>query len=722
MDNRAILLSPDRPFDDPRNDRLGYAKFAEQLAQSICVMSPPDGLVLAIYGSWGSGKSTLLGFIEHYINEHELATRPVVIKFNPWWFSGYEDLTRSFFAILSEQIASAGRRLGKTIKDRAAKLSEVIGTGAELLSLPGAEGVDKITEFLRRPAEMTEAKKRLSDALKKGNKRILVIIDDIDRLTSDEIRQLFGTVKAVADFPNVIYLLSFDKNVVVRALSESQGIPGTEYLEKIVQVPLELPTPDRFSLFNMFREKVEEIVSGTEAGILEKAEWKMAFSEVCERFIQTPRDVSRIGNALILTYPLVVNEVNPSDFVAIETLRLTYPELYAIIRNNPFMFAGTASFIAPAAAGADDPLSGYREFVDNAIAKIGESERPLVKRALTYLFPKVRAYYGSTRESPEVELERRADLRISSEARFPVYFRLSIPTGGISNSELRATIALAHEPETFARRLLQMRAERRTDGASRLVEFLHLIGDLAQAVVPNVLIEPVLQGLVNIDDSIIDESQPATGMDQLTFSSVRSILACLAPLDEPSRFEILERTLRTTTSITTPIYLVRTLGEEHGKFNSGYALDDDARTVNAEHLDQLVILMVHKLRESGDALLNTKNLPRLVRYWEALSDAEGIRKWLSQVLEDDAATVRLLYHFITSSDQFSPVVKTLVTVSYGLDLRMLLEYVDENTLNARIREISVRPDLPPKLHTALSNYVEYLDIPSAKDDQDKRTG
>ncbi|HYP19189.1 MAG TPA: hypothetical protein VEY08_03865, partial [Chloroflexia bacterium] len=103
-------------------------------------------------------------------------------------------------------------------------------------------------------------------------------------------------------------------------------------------------------------------------------------------------------------------------------------------------------------------------------------------------------------------------------------------------------------------------------------------------------------------------------------------------------------------------------------------------------------------------------------------DAEGIRKWLSQVLEDDAATVRLLYHFITSSDQFSPVVKTLVTVSYGLDLRMLLEYVDENTLNARIREISVGPDLPPKLHTALSNYVEYLDIPSAKDDQDKRTG
>lgn len=703
MDNLPTLLSPDRPFDDPEKDRLGYAKFAEQLARSICVMSPSDGLVLAIYGEWGSGKSTLLGFIEHYLSRQHSANRPVVIKFNPWWFSGYENLTRSFFSILSEQIADSGKKLGKAIKDGAAKLSEIIGTSADILSLPGGEGADKIAEFLRRPAEMTDAKKKLSDALRKSNKRLLVIIDDIDRLTADEIRQLFSTIKAVADFPNVIYLLSFDKNVVVRALTESQMMPGAEYLEKIVQVPLELPLPDRFSLFNMFREKVEEIMRGTEVDVLEKADWNMAYGEVCEPLIKTPRDVSRITNALSLTYPLVINEVNPSDFVAIETLRLSFPQLYATVRKNPNIFAGPGSFGAPITANSDT-LSGYREFVDRAVEQIDAPNRASTKRALTYLFPKIRTYYSSARESVDIELERRMQLRISSEARFPVYFRLAIPTGGISSAELRATVALASDLESFANRLIEMRGETRPDGASRLAEFLHLLGDHTHAVVPNTLVEPVVQTLLNIGDTIGSN-------DTLNYSNVRSILACVATLEETSRFDILERTLRTSSSIITPVYLVRALGEEHGKFNSLYMMEDSLRTVKAEHLDPLEAVVVEKLRERANdgTLLDTQNMLRLVYYWEEFTTAEEIGTWIGHVLEDDASASKLLNHLVTRRDRQLAPIPTLVTTSHTLDLSMLLKYVDVNTLDERIRELSTKSNLPPKLREALSAYVEYLD-------------
>jgi predicted KAP-like P-loop ATPase len=88
------------PLIDPNDDRLGYAPFAKNLANSICQMSPPDGFVMAVYGPWGSGKSTLLNFIVHYLEQKPESEQPIIVPFNPWWFSGQEDLTKRFFGQL----------------------------------------------------------------------------------------------------------------------------------------------------------------------------------------------------------------------------------------------------------------------------------------------------------------------------------------------------------------------------------------------------------------------------------------------------------------------------------------------------------------------------------------------------------------------------------------------------------------------------------------------
>jgi len=90
-------LSGDRPLKDPRDDRLGYATFARHIARSLCEMIPVDGLVVTIYGPWGCGKTTVLNFIEYYLKHNGQAKSPEVIYFNPWWFSGSENLMRDFF-------------------------------------------------------------------------------------------------------------------------------------------------------------------------------------------------------------------------------------------------------------------------------------------------------------------------------------------------------------------------------------------------------------------------------------------------------------------------------------------------------------------------------------------------------------------------------------------------------------------------------------------------
>lgn len=65
------------------------------LAKSIIGLSANEGFVYSIYGPWGSGKSTVINFVEHYLREHnkKADNKNVVFKFNPWMFSGSENLT-----------------------------------------------------------------------------------------------------------------------------------------------------------------------------------------------------------------------------------------------------------------------------------------------------------------------------------------------------------------------------------------------------------------------------------------------------------------------------------------------------------------------------------------------------------------------------------------------------------------------------------------------------
>src|SRR5665648_549329 len=118
----------------------------------------------------------------------------------------------------------------------------------------------------------------IAEELRKQPRRIFVTVDDIDRLNPEEIRQLFGVIKSIRDSPNVVYLLTFDKRVVIEALRESQGISGENYLEKIVQFPFELPLPDRSSLYRLLFARLESIMAGTPEGLFDQTYWGNAVS------------------------------------------------------------------------------------------------------------------------------------------------------------------------------------------------------------------------------------------------------------------------------------------------------------------------------------------------------------------------------------------------------------------------------------------------------------
>jgi len=336
---RKENLLADIPLFNPDNDRLGCKAFAKSLSEAILKITTDECLVFGLYGPWGSGKTTCLNFIEHYLKQEE-EPRPIIIKFNPWWFSGHDDLLKQFFREFSVAI---GKDKGyKEVVDNIAKLVEIAAMIPEPTGLSNVAGklASMWTKQSKQGNELWKVRNKIKTGVKNKNRRIIVFIDDIDRLSNEEIRRLFKVIKAIADFPNTSYLLAFDKQVVEGALSDMQHNSGEEYLDKIVQVPFHLPLPNKVTLRKLFTEELDIILQGTRDDMFDNTRWGNVFWDGIEHFLNTMRNVKRLINAIRISYPMVKNEVNAVDFIALKTLEVFSSDLFHIIRSNPEFFIG----------------------------------------------------------------------------------------------------------------------------------------------------------------------------------------------------------------------------------------------------------------------------------------------------------------------------------------------------------------------------------------------
>lgn len=261
----------DKPIERVDQDCLGRASFSKQLGESLYQYSERDGLVIGLYGKWGTGKTSVINMAltELETLSTDSLNKPVIVRFSPWNYSDKNNLIGLFFHCLISKIDSLKDNselkmtVGKALSDYAGALDALaliplVGPGVAAILKALAQGVG---ENLLQEADLDKTKTKLEEALASINNKIIVVIDDIDRLTNSQIRDIFQLVKQVADFPNVIYILSMDRDVVRSALSEVHKIDGDEYLEKIIQVPFELPDIHKDKIKGIFFDKLNHIIS-----------------------------------------------------------------------------------------------------------------------------------------------------------------------------------------------------------------------------------------------------------------------------------------------------------------------------------------------------------------------------------------------------------------------------------------------------------------------------
>jgi hypothetical protein len=395
--------------------------------------------VVGIYGAWGEGKTTVLNYMRTSLDTYEGV---VPIFFNPWLFRGEEELLFSFFATIADTL---GRKLSK----RKEEIGETLTKYAGLLSpvYRGAGDAAKGIGSALSNVDITEYRDRIESILKEEGKRLVIFMDDIDRLDKTEIQSVFRLVKLSADFQYTAYVLAFDADMVAAALKEryagSEERAGHNFLEKIIQVPLNLPPANHASLEKMCFEGVDEALklAGIEIEESQVHEYWRAFYDGLTIRLTTPRAAKRYANAISFALPIMKGEVNPIELMLVEGLRVFFPYLYRHIHQHRDAYLCTK--LVGYGSSNHEQVEELRNIREQGFVGLTEKEKVSATRLIGQIFPRTSNMgYGPDWNQTWAEQQR-----IASPEYFERFFSYSVPASDVSDQELRLFIEALNDKE-----------------------------------------------------------------------------------------------------------------------------------------------------------------------------------------------------------------------------------------------------------------------------------
>lgn len=452
----------DKPIEKADEDLLGRSDFAKQFGKSICEYDSKDGLVIGLYGKWGSGKTSIINmaiseipvveaqkiekkkwyskvykrikkiFISQKTEEEDQCHYPIIIRFSPWNYSDKNNLISLFFHELKNKLGVAKgeenkEKIGKAISqysDIIDALSSIPVAGPVIAHILKTTFKAAGSKLMKTPS-LDEAKEKLCKALEDFNHKIIVFIDDIDRLTTPQIKDIFQLVKQVGDFPNIIYVLTMDREIVCNALSEYHNIDGDEYLKKIVQVSFEVPEIDKTTVHEILRDRLNDIVhkSKNEEEFENNEYFETVLENCVNPYVNNIRDVNRLLNAFHFKYGALCEETSFVDLLAITAIEIFEPKLYEWIFNNKdFICSGDINSSLRRHYG----LSEYIEKCNQEFESLGLYNK-MAFDIVSILFPTFAKDINKHKfANPQSEEELISKMRVGSIERFDLYFSFNL--------------------------------------------------------------------------------------------------------------------------------------------------------------------------------------------------------------------------------------------------------------------------------------------------------
>jgi hypothetical protein len=434
----------DLPIHDWTEDRLSRAPFVRSVADLILKDKAP---VIAIVGSFGEGKTSVLNLIDA-----TLAPRNdlIVVKFSSWLPGDERTLASSLFATIAEGAKSRYVIPG---------LTKELTRFARLLAGTVPKFGETLKRFLEEPSQV-EQLSGLKGILGQLPVRIVVLVDEVDRMDKAELHLLLKAVRGVVDLPNITYVCAFDKKAITRLVAENDFLYGQLYLEKFFPIQLALPRTDQELLGSLFDQRLESICQNFQ--LLQTEQEKKALNEALlkvwhssiKRCLSNFRRMTLFFNALQMSLEPVAAEVNLFDMIILQLVKMISEETYQFIYDNGplFYYPRWRITLWLEQLHVDDKKEGVirSERLKAYFSSLPPAPKELLTKLLSAIFPTVDYAIRGERFSMRVQSEDTAerDKRIFHPDYFPRYFIHQVPSGMFGRAEMTELITkLNAEPD-----------------------------------------------------------------------------------------------------------------------------------------------------------------------------------------------------------------------------------------------------------------------------------
>lgn len=630
----------DKPIESSEQDLLGRTIFSKQLGEAIYKYDGKDGLVIGVFGKWGTGKTSILNMVVNEINylSDNDDDSPIIVKFSPWNYSDKDNLISLFFRVLKNRLdmdkdEETRKKIGKALTDYsdaldALSLVPMVGSGLAtiLKTIAKAQGAE-----LSKEVDIDTTKENLETVLDDTNQKIIVIIDDIDRLTNTQIRDIFQLVKQVGNFPNIIYVLSMDRDVVCRALESVHNIDGADYLEKIVQILFEIPALMKLKLREIFLTKLEDTVKAiSDKSKIDQSYWSEVFTYCIEPYIKTLRDVNRVINTFQFRYKIFYEETSLEDMVALTTIEVLEPQLYQWIAGNKDLLCSTYSHSLSTILRNKE---NYRISICEEFKKLGINTDIGIK-FLTTLFPvfaddidenRVRYTSSNIRET----------MRVAQEERFDSYFMFDLKGIPVPRYVINDCIN-----EMALNNLITTITQINNDGNMEyFIDELRSLVDTIPYDRLRLLSSVILNNLYTFSNNSGFLSLSAyTKAEFLAFDIMSRIN------DENERYSLIKNVLENINKdqLGTIAHFINTIVLSHGRLEE----DDESiekQLINLQHLNDIKEIYALKISEitQSEAILDIRGFYMAFYLWECI-DKDRAQNYLGNILKEDINILKFI--------------------------------------------------------------------------------
>lgn len=678
----STAFDSDKPiFLKEQNLLLNRDYFSNILTEAINGYEGKEGLVIGIDAEWGDGKTsfvnmTLQKFIypamERSFFPIENSKKKYVLFFNPWNFSNSKGLTLHFLNELKRNIRKIlGNKYSEDLNNKLLLYFNYITNG----------GFQTPQNLIDQENDTESLKKEVDSILRNIDFKLIIVIDDLDRLVSSEILQVFRFVKIVGDFPNIIYIIPFDKAKTLLTCKIEE-----EYLEKIIQIQIKLPPVLQSEINIVLTDRINTLLESYEIKSFNSDDLGKALRGSLKSYVRNLRDIGRVINSLkFYLSNSSVRELNINDFVILTIIQIFDIRLYNFIGANKTLFSySDKSGYSSMYKGNFDLKTEYKELLKSVEKKfnIGSEE---FYGLIFNLFPNLSTLKDSLDFSGRNSNSNRKDHRINSSIYFDKYFLYPLNLDKLSKEEIESVLLISERLEQFVNSIARLIKDGNYDF------FIERFEDYLED--PRILKnkENIISGFLLLGSKIPDENSSGSSNiftpKTTTTYIINRIVQGFSLEERVSFYKKIFKNKKNDIDILTDLY---------GRFADELGLKGEL-FVNLEYIKKnyseqseqfsLYNSVLKRVRKSFGQIINASNSIYLLHFWKKL---DSQNKYIEIILEkhlnkNDSNFISFFYKALE--------IVEVQDSQYGLHSREIYhidnmkKYIDVEFVNKKLQDI-----------------------------------